>query len=541
MWSTAYDMAKQLPERSCAPNGATAMTRLDVAIVLTYLGGLLVFSYILQRRRPRADVFLAGRTMGWFPIGLSVMITLFSAVNFVAFPTEVMAHGLYVLAALPVFVLVAFPVTRWFIPFFYSMRLTSLYAYLECRFDRRTRLLAAGWFIFWRLCWMATALYASAHLLALITGWPLPVWLVAAGGVAAGYTAWGGIRTVMWTDVCQFALLMTGIGGALWWAIATATPGAPGLWATLHEHGRLQPFYPFDPTFLSWRPTVRISLWSGLIGTFVAFLTRYGADQMVVQRYFTARDLGAAVRGFWWNVWAALAALLLLLGLGLVITGGHTFDPDIPAMAAFGGFVRSLPFGLTGIVAAGLLAATMSSVDSGLNAALAVWMTDFEGRTLTDGSARRYTARYRSLLTGLALATIGLAFAVSRIGDLFAIINRVINGIGSPLLALLLLAMFSKRCTATGAWWGGLIGTGAAVTISFGWEGLALHYYAVVNLLVTLAACLIVSAGPCRPGNRNGARYGDVTDWLSGKIKSLGPGTLWEHIKANEYGERQGG
>ncbi len=474
------------------------MTALDAAIVLAYLAGIAGLSIALQRRRHTADVFLAGRAMGWFPIGLSVMITLFSAVNFVAFPTEVMEHGLYVLVSLPVFVLVAIPVTRVFIPFFHGMQLTSLYAYLEHRFDRRTRLLAAGLFIFWRLCWMATALYASARILGTVTGIPYQALILVTGGVAALYTAAGGIRTVMWTDVIQFALLLTGIGGALWIAIATQEQGWTGLWAQARAAGQARPFIPFDPEFLSWRPTVRITLWSGLIGTFVAFLTRYAADQMVVQRYFTAQSQRAAVRGFWWNVLAALIALLLLTFLGLAIIGAQG-DADAPAMARFGAFVRALPFGLTGLVAAGLLAATMSSVDSGLNSCLASWMTDFEDRpTRQPATDWRQERRYRVLIACLTIVTFALAFVVGRTGDLFAIVNRVINGVGAPLLALIVLGMFSRGGNARGAWIGGWIGTIASLAISFGWDGLALHYYAVANVLVTLAACRIASACTAR-------------------------------------------
>ena len=469
------------------------MNPLDVAVFLTYLLGIAGFSCALHRRRQPSDVFLAGRAMGWFPIGLSVMITLFSAVNFVAFPTEVMGYGLYVLASLPVFVLVAIPITRIFIPFFHGMRLTSLYAYLEARFDRRTRLLASGLFILWRLFWMATALYATARMLGAITGLSFHLLIVLAGGVAAFYTAMGGIRTVMWTDVVQFILLLAGIGGALWVAVETQEQGWTGVWVQARAGGQLRPFLPFDPEFLSWRPTVRISLWSGLIGTFVAFLARYGADQMVVQRYFTARSLRAAVRGFWWNTLAALVALLLLTFLGLAIAAGSG-ESTAPAMARFGAFAKALPYGLTGLLAAGLLAATMSSVDSGLNACLAAWMTDFEGRPTEAASDWRQERRYRRFVFLLTAITILLAYVVGRTGDLFAVVNRVINGMGSPLLALILLGMFSRTCNARGAWIGGLVGTLLSLAISFGWDGLALHYYAVANLLATLAACWLASA-----------------------------------------------
>lgn len=468
------------------------MTGLDVAVFLGYLLGMAVLSYVWQRYRPTTDWFLAGRTMGEFPVGLSVMITLFSAVNFVAFPTEVMAHGLYVLAALPVFVLVGFPITRIFIPFFHGMQLTSVYAYLEYRFDRRTRCLASGLFIAWRLFWMATALFATARVVHVVTDIPLPVVILLAGGVASVYTAVGGIRAVMWTDVIQFVILFTGIGAALWMSVRTGADGGIGFWAQARAGGQLRPFAPFDPAFFSWRPTVRITLWSGLTGTFVAFLTRYGADQMVVQRYFTARHLRAAVRGFWWNVVAALTALILLAFLGLAIA--TTFgEADTPAMLRFGAFIKALPFGWTGLLAAGLMAATMSSVDSGLNACLAAWVTDFEQRPAAAHPARCSARHYRWLVFTLAGATILLALWIGRTDDLFALINRVINGVGSPLLALMCLGMFSRTCNARGAWLGGIIGIGCSLAISLGWTGLALHYYAVTNLGVTLLACGLLS------------------------------------------------
>lgn len=462
------------------------LPRLDLIVFLAYILGICGWGIYWRRCHKPSDLFLAGRSMGWFPIGLSVMVTLFSAINFLAFPTEVMEHGLYVLASLPVFVVIAVPVTRIFIPFFHGMKLTSLYEYLEHRFDRRTRLLGSGLFILWRLFWMATAVYASALLLSRVTG--IPVWLlIGIAAVASGaYTAFGGMRAVMWTDVAQSVILLGSITAALWMALRAQPEGWTGIWATASSNGNLQPFQPFDADFLSWDPRIRITLWSALIGTSVAFLTRYTADQMVVQRYFTGRSLQSVVKGFWCNVIAALVALaiLTLLGLAIVASGSES---DAPGMARFAAFAAALPLGLTGLLAAGLLAATMSSVDSGVNACLAAWMTDFKQRTPTG-------SHYRYWVWILTVAIVVLAFLVGQTGDLFTIVNRVINGIGSPLLALILLAMFSRTCNARGAWMGGLIGTIVSIWISFGWDNLALHYYALVNLAVTLIACRLASA-----------------------------------------------
>ncbi|MBN2711022.1 MAG: sodium:solute symporter, partial [Planctomycetes bacterium] len=176
-----------------------------------YLVGILLIGLHFRRKeRSDREYFLAGRSMGWLPVGLSVMVTAFSAINFVAFPNEIFVNGLAVTVALPVFVLVAWPVTRYFIPIFYRLEITSAYEYLERRFDRRVRSLASGLFIFWRLSWMAAALFASGKIMFAVSGYPLPLIIILAGVVATIYTSFGGIKAVMWTDVCQFCILFGG-------------------------------------------------------------------------------------------------------------------------------------------------------------------------------------------------------------------------------------------------------------------------------------------------------------------------------------------
>jgi SSS family transporter len=473
-----------------------AMGPLDYTVFVAYLAGIVMLGILLRRRgRSGTEFFLAGRTMGWFPIGLSVMVTAFSAINYNAVPTEVFRHGLYVVVSLPVFFLVGLPVTRVFMPFYHGMRLTSAYEYLERRFDVRVRCLASALFILWRLFWMGTALYASSAVLRAVTGFDLHMLIVLAGAAAVLYTALGGMRAVMWTDVAQFFVLAGGVVLAIGFAVAGAADGPLGVVSAAAEGGRLRPFVPFDPVFLSLDPRVRITVWSGLIGTFVAFLARYGADQVVVQRYFTARSLRDARRGYWLSAACAFGAISLLVLLGLAVFG-HAVATDALGREGWtpvlhlAALVASLPPGMTGVVAAGLLAATMSSVDSGINSCAAAWLTDFHERVLGRAAGPLLDALLVALFGGIA---IGLAFVVEQFGGVFQIANRIINGLGSPLLALMLLGMFSRRANGPGMFVGGLLGAMWSVWVSFGIEDLALHYYAVLNLVGTLSACYVCS------------------------------------------------
>lgn len=472
------------------------MKLLDYTVVAGYLALLLLIGWKFRTRSENpAEYFLAGRRMGWFPIGLSVMVTTFSAINYLALPGEVFGFGLYVLASFPVFFLAAWIVTKVWMPFFHGKKLVSLYEFLEERFDYRVRALASGLFLAWRFFWMATALYASAQIMSRLTGVSLPAVILAGGVVATVYTAVGGMRAVMWTDVLQFFVLFGGIVLGL----AFALRGDTDAFQIALEGGRLKPFLPFDPAYLSFDPRIRMTLWSGLIGVTVAFLARYGADQMVVQRYFTARDLRAAQRGLWLNAFVSVLSLSLLVLFGLAVyvhavKSGALAGTRImngTALQQIAALIRSFPSGVTGVIAAALLAATMSSIDSGINSCGAAYLTDFHNRLFRFRlPGHLLTAVIGSAVTFLALTAVPLA---GRTNTLFMIVNKFVNGLGSPLLTLVALAMFSKRVNAFGMLAGGLCGVAASLAISFCVRNLALQYYAVANLILTIAFCYLFS------------------------------------------------
>ncbi len=478
------------------------MTTIDWVIFAAYLAGIAALGLSFSRRQARPnEFFLAGRAMGWLPIGLSVMVTAFSAINYTAFSGEVFQYGLYVTLSLPVFVIVAWPITRVIMPFYHSMQLCSAYEYLERRFDVRVRCAASGLFIVWRVVWMAVALYVPCQVLHAVTGLPLTHLILLAGCVTTLFTMAGGMRAVMWTDVAHFCVLLAGLVVAIVTASVEQPGGFVGLLRLGAEHGLARPFYPLDLDMFSFDPAARITIWSALIGTFVAFLARYGADQVIVQRYFAAKSLRDARRGFHLNYAGALAALLLLALMGFAIhahavrTG--TLGPDLKPVGNpvnyFVAFVTALPTGVSGLVVAGILAATMSTIEAGMNSCSAAFMTDFYGRFL--GSREPGHDVRRNLLLGRILtllfggAAIVLAFYVQRLGTIFEIANKIINGLGAPLLAVMLLGMFSRRVNSAGMFFGAVAGTAWSIVCPIFVTNLSLHYFAVVNFAATLAAC----------------------------------------------------
>ena len=248
------------------------MSSFDYSILLLYLFVVLLIGWLAARRTGQDDeFFLAGRGMGWLPIGLSVMVTSFSAINYLAIPGEIFGYGLYVIVSFPVFFLAAWPISKVWMPYLHGLQVTSVYEILEKRYDVRVRSLASGLFILWRFFWMATALYASGKIMGALTGWPQWSLILLCGLIATGYTFIGGMRAVMWTDVAQFFVLFGGI--ALGVALSFRQNGLD-VFRLAFDGGRLQPFAPLEGSFFSLDPRIRMTLWSGLIGTSVTFMAR---------------------------------------------------------------------------------------------------------------------------------------------------------------------------------------------------------------------------------------------------------------------------
>ena len=420
------------------------MHTIDFIVFYAYLAAILLVGLTRYRKQhSEKEFFLAGRSLGWFPLGISIMITMLTAVNFASFPTEIFKNGCYVLISLPIFILVAFPISKIFIPFFQKQKQVSAYAFLEDVFDLKTRCLASILFMFWRLAWMAVALYASARILAAITGHQLWLLILVCGVITVAYTSLGGLRAVVWTDVTQFFILTGGIIIALVLVSLTTEGGFGGIFYNAFEHNIFKPVVPYDPEFFSFDPTLRITFWSGTIGTMVAFLARYGADQMVIQRYSAAKSLSEARKSFAFNIVCVISilSLLVIFGIAMHSYAVHTdilgkFSKPLKYMAVL---IKSLPYGAAGLLAAALLSATMSSIDSGVNACSMAWTKDFYHRffnkeELNNTGNIRYSI-YFSIIIGVLIIILAELFipVFGKNHSIFVIFNTVINGFGSPL------------------------------------------------------------------------------------------------------------
>lgn len=485
---------------------------LDHLVVLGYLAISIGLGIAMRRQNSREEFFAASGSMGRMTVGLSVMATLFSANSFMMYPSTAYAVSLTAGAAVIAFWAMA-PVVIWvFIPVYSRLKCKTAYEYLEQRFHVSVRCLASGLFILLRIGWMASATYAASVAISSISGLNQIGVIVGLGAVAIFYTMLGGLRAVMWTDVLQFFIFAGTIIFALGLLIAQADGGFSGIVDT-YTKGR-------DNLIVNFAvdPKLRFATFAMLIGSFLEGLSAFGADQVAVQRYIAARDEKTSQQGFLINMLGLsfIVPSLLCIGAGLFAYFHHHPEDLVPVLIektplaaidtlnedidgfhnsvnanreaeyskhpgkvrrdildmglqdqALPTFVRlKFPPGVVGLLVAALMAATMSSIDSGIHSVTTAIVVDFRDRLFpklrpaTDAGEMRIARIILVIVGGLAIA---LACFVGELGDVFAVAKKTTAAFGGPLLAVFIVGLFMRRAT----WLGVLLGTfaGAAITV----------------------------------------------------------------------------
>ena len=463
------------------------MHALDYVIILGYLAFTLGLGFYFGRHQSRQEFFAAGSSMGWLAVGLSVMATLFSSNSFVFYPSAAFGGTLLIGLSLVTFTLMTPIIVYVFIPMFRRLECDTAYHYLEKRFHVSVRCLASGLFILLRIAWMASATYAASLVVATVAGVPQPAVILVLGLVAIIYTIIGGLRAVMWTDVIQFFVFSVTIVIALILIIAKSGMSI-GEIGTHYFEGRDGVWVNFELSM-----TLKFGSWAILIGIFLEAMSAFGADQVAVQRYLAANSEKTAQTGAWLNLlgmWIVIPGLLLI-GIGLyghfdqhpqelapvldahkiAVTGDHSVADQVRSNGlsdkAMPQFVRlHFPPGMIGLFLAALMAAIMSSIDSGIHSVTTALVVDFRDRLfphLKPADDKRDVLLIRLLVLLIGCLSVGLACFVGNLGDVFDIGKKMTSGFGGPLLAIFILAFFFPRVGTRGACIGAL--AGAAITI----------------------------------------------------------------------------
>lgn len=460
------------------------------AILVIYILANLLLGYVLGKRiSSDQDFYLGKKTTPWWAIGVSVIATYVSALTFLGAPAWSYKEGLSVIAIHLNYPLVIFVVVTIFFPFFYNSGVASIYEYIEKRFGNKARATVST---IWMLSQTLTAgaiLYATSLVLGFITGIDVVHAIIIVTLIALIYTAMGGITAVIWTDVIQSVVLLIG-------TIIIVVALLDNMPFTLHQtllelkaQGKTNPLdFSFDFSNVT-------TVWSGVIAMTIFHIMVYGTNQMMVQRTLASKNIGDAKKSYMLMGYLAFSIYFLYIVLGILFYshyGGREFENGNTIILQFAADY-GLP-GLMGIIAAAVMAASMSSMDSAFNSLSTVAVVDFYQKYFKkDGTPEHYLKVTRMMTVVFAILIIIPAILYTKSeGSVLEILSKVGSFFVGAQLGMFVLGFFFNQATEKGV----LVGTAAAflaVAYVATSTDVAWPWYCAVGIVVSIAVTLIAS------------------------------------------------
>lgn len=442
------------------------MQTIDWLVVAAYFI-LLVFIVWKSSKRTdtSADYFLAGREIGWFVVGTSLLASNIGSEHIVGLAGNGASSGM-AMAHWELHAWVMLMLGWVFVPFYYRSGVFTMPEFLERRFDSATRLvLSCVSLIAYVFTKVSVTVFAGAlvfqTLLPDTFGTPENAFLVGAIStvVLTGiYTVFGGFRAVVYTEVVQTGLLLFGSVFITMFGLAELG-GWSELKAIIGEK---------SDTFALWRPNSDPDFpWLGvMIASPIIGIWYWCTDQYIVQRTLAARNLTEARRGAIFGGFLKVLPVFIFLVPGMIGYALHQrgimvipsdADGNVQGDMVFPTMVATLlPAGLRGIVVAGVLSALMSSLASLFNSSATLFTVDIYEKFRPGASEKRLVAVGRMatvVVVVLGLIWIPVMKFISG-GGLYQYLQSVQGYLAPPITAVFLLGLFFKRVNARGALWG---------------------------------------------------------------------------------------
>jgi SSS family solute:Na+ symporter len=456
---------------------------IDFSILALYLAGITLFGAHFRRgQKDLRDYFLGGRTAPWWAIACSIVATETSTLTIISTPGIAYGGNLGFLQLVLGYLLARVILCVVLIPQYFKGEFYTAYQLLEMRFGRRMKSAAAVVFLGTRALAEGVRISAIGKVVSVAFGTGDQISILIVAVLTLFYTFEGGMRAVIWTDVIQFLLYLTGSIVAFFLLLHKI----PGGWhsvtlAAAAAGGKLSMFN------FAFSLTQSYTFWSGLIGGTFLTMASHGTDQTIVQRLLSARnerDSKTALLASGVVVFIQFA-LFLVIGVMLFVYLRHagpvlaTSDPD----RIFPEFiVRDMPVGLAGIVLASIFAIAMSNASGSLNSLASSSIMDLS-RKSGNGAGHGLLGKSRAmtLVWGAVLCLLGLV----RWGPVLVAGLTIASITYGATLGVFLLGIWSRRANESGALTGFVTGLCVMMAISLFRVPLAWTWYVVAGTIVT--------------------------------------------------------
>lgn len=418
-----------------------------VSIGLYFLILIGIVVWVVRKKQANTeDYFLAGRNIGWFVVGASIFASNIGSEHVVGLAGAGAGNKLpmliYEIQAWVVLLL------GWvFLPFYARSGVFTMPEFLEKRFDERSRwILSVFSIIAYVLTKISVTIYAGGVVVSALLGIDFWTGAIATVLLTGLYTVLGGMRAVIYTETLQAIILVIGAGALTYIGIQhvggwesmreTVTPGYLNMWRSASD-----PDFPWPALFIT----------STIVGVWY-----WCTDQYIVQRTLTARNIKEGRRGTIFGALLKLLPVFLFLipgviALTLKMRGELHYDSPDQAFPVL--MSNLLPSGLRGLVAAGLLAALMSSLASVFNSVSTLFTVDIY-KKLRPNTPEKKLVRTGQIATVIVviIGIIWIPIMANISGVLYEYLQKVQSYIAPPITAVFLLGIFHNRINAQGAY-----------------------------------------------------------------------------------------
>ena len=417
-----------------------------LAIVLGYFALLMLISLLTSRNSDSLTFFNANHSSPWYIVAYGMLGATLSGVTFISVPAEVgnssFSYLQFVFGNLVGYWLIAFLL----LPFYYKLKLISIYSFLEERMGVHTHKTASFFFLVSKVIGAAFRLYLVAVVLqfAFFDSFGIPFWLNVCITVFLiwVYTFRAGIKTIVWTDTLQTTFLVLAVVFTVY-AInqSFVDVGTKDLFKRVYQSDLSKVF------FWDWRsPNF---FWKQFIAGIFMTLAINGMDQDIMQKNLTCKTKREAQKNMLVFSFLFVVVVFLFLGLGGMlyqyadyfrINVAHAGDKIYPLLA-----LNEFNSAVAVAFLLGITAASFSSADSALTALTTSFSIDF---LKLDKFENQSKLKYRKWIhlgfAGILVITIIVFYVINDENVVIALFKAASYTYG-PILGLFVFAILIRK------------------------------------------------------------------------------------------------
>ncbi len=469
----------------------------DLLVLIVYMAITVAVGFWVGRGQKNVSSYMLGdRGLPWWAILGSIVATETSTATFLSIPGVGYNSNMTYLQLAIGYIVGRVLVATIILPMYFRGELFTAYQVLATRFGGATRWCSAVIFLVTRNLGDGLRLYLTAVVLERLTGLSLNSSIVLIGVTTIIYTVYGGMKSVVWNDCIQLVVYL--LGGLA--ALIVIAQRLPDGWSQIQQFGLENHKFQFIDTAFDFK--IPLTLWGGVIGGIFLTLGTHGTDQMMVQRFLSARSQAEAGRAVVISGLIVFAQFALFLYLGIALAAYYAQFPPEKAFTkgdqVFATFiVQDMPIGvgLVGLLLAAVFSAAMSTLSSSLNSSATSATNDiYMPLCLKNPPNDSKLLRVSKLLT-IAFGCIQMILASVASAWQQSVVDNALSIAGFSaglLLGVFLLALFVPRAGQAAALVGLVAGLGTLLYVRLGTET-AWTWYALIGSASTFTVGCVVA------------------------------------------------